>query len=70
MKALLFFALFGSSLVLQAQSQSDTIAFSLNRQSNICIKARINNADTLVLMFHSASTGITLLNETVAKNFR
>lgn len=67
MKVLLFFALLGSSLVLKAQSQSDTIAFSLNRQNNICIKARINNADTLVLMFHSASTGITLTNETVAK---
>lgn len=50
-----------------AQSQSDTVAFTLNRQSNICIKACINNSDTLVLMFHSASTGITLLNETVAK---
>ncbi|MFN8349365.1 MAG: aspartyl protease family protein [Spirosomataceae bacterium] len=50
-----------------SQSLSDTLTFSLNKQNNICLKARINHSDTLTLMFHTASTGITLLNETVTK---
>jgi hypothetical protein len=49
------------------QNQSDTIPFFLNKQHNICIKARVNQSDSLILMFHSSSTGVTLTKETVEK---
>ena len=48
-----------------AMSQSDTLHFTLNAQSNICIKARVNNSDTLSLMFHTSSTGITVTKESL-----
>lgn len=48
-----------------AQTPSDTIPFTLNRQHNICIKARVNDSDTLTLMFHSSSTGVTLTKKAV-----
>lgn len=50
-----------------AQTLPDTIPFFLNKQYNICIRARVNGADSLVLMFHSSSTGVTLTEEAVAK---
>lgn len=43
----------------------DTLSFRLNKQSNICIKARINNSDTLTLMFHTSSTGVTITKESL-----
>ena len=43
----------------------DTLSFRLNKQSNICIKARINNSDTLTLMFHTSSTGLTVTRESL-----
>jgi predicted aspartyl protease len=43
----------------------DTLSFRLNIQSNICIKARINNSDTLTLMFHTSSTGVTITKESL-----
>lgn len=46
-------------------SDADTLAFTLNKQSNICIKARINNSDTLSLMFHTSSTGLTVTKESL-----
>lgn len=48
-----------------AMSQSDTLHFTLNEQNNICIKARVNNSDTLSLMFHTSSTGITVTKESL-----
>lgn len=48
-----------------AMSQSDTLHFTLNAQNNICIKARVNNSDTLSLMFHTSSTGITVTKESL-----
>ena len=48
-----------------AQKQSDTLAFSLNKQSNICIKARLNNSDTLSLMFHTSYTGVSVIKESL-----
>jgi hypothetical protein len=51
--------------IVCAQINSDTIPFFLNQQNNICIKARVNQSDSLILMFHSSSTGLTLIRETV-----
>jgi Aspartyl protease len=65
MQKILHTGLFLLLLLPFAFSQTDTIPFTLNRQSNICVKARINYSDTLTLMFHSASTGITLTRTTV-----
>jgi hypothetical protein len=48
-----------------AMSQTDTLHFTLNPQNNICIKARVNNSDTLSLMFHTSSTGITVTKESL-----
>lgn len=48
-----------------AQVKSDTIAFTLNKQSNICIKARIDNSDMLTLMFHTSASDITLTREAI-----
>ncbi|MBK9016758.1 MAG: aspartyl protease family protein [Saprospiraceae bacterium] len=41
----------------------DTIRFTLNKQHNICVKARINQSDTLTLMYHSSATGVTLTKD-------
>jgi predicted aspartyl protease len=53
--------------VSNGQIASDTIPFTLNKQSNICIKAQINGSDTLILMFHTAASGITIIKEAVEK---
>lgn len=50
-----------------SQTVSDTIPFFLNNQKNICIHAKINETDSVVLMFHTASTGMTLLKDVVGK---
>jgi predicted aspartyl protease len=59
--------LFLSSNVAIGQIKSETIPFFINKQSNICIKALINDRDSVVLMFHSASNGLTLLKEVIDK---
>ncbi len=53
--------------IAYGQNKPDTIPFFLNKQSNICIKARINQSDSMILMFHSSSTGLTLTKEAVEK---
>ncbi len=63
----LSFLLFLSSNVAIGQIKSETIPFFINKQSNICIKALINDRDSVVLMFHSASNGLTLLKEVIDK---
>ncbi len=63
---LLFFLTF-YALLSNAQIAPDTIPFTLNKQSNICIKAQVNGSDTLILMFHTAATGITIIKEAVEK---
>lgn len=50
-----------------AHNLPDTIPFFLNAQSNICIRARVNDSDTLLLMFHTSTTGVTLTKDAVAK---
>jgi Aspartyl protease len=50
-----------------AQTKSDTIPFTLNKQHNICIKASVNGSETLTLMFHSSSTGVTLTKSALEK---
>ena len=60
-KALLACALFVAATgPAGAQNRRDTIPFFLNNQHNICIRASINGSDSLVLMFHSSSTGVTM----------
>lgn len=49
--------------IVTAQTTPDTIAFTLNKSHNICIKACINQSDTLVLMFHSSASGVSLTNQ-------
>ncbi len=67
-KTLLAFTLFAAiASMARAQTKPDTITFTFNKQNNICIKARINQSDTLTLMYHSSSTGVTLTNEAVGK---
>jgi predicted aspartyl protease len=56
---LFLFPIFASAIGI------DTLSFRLNKQSNICIKARINNSDTLTLMFHTSSTGLTVTRESL-----
>ena len=51
------------TLSIQAQNRPDTINFTLNKQHNICIKACINQSDTLTLMYHSSATGVTLTKD-------
>ncbi|OYU92716.1 MAG: hypothetical protein CFE21_22965, partial [Bacteroidetes bacterium B1(2017)] len=51
--------------ILASATGIDTLSFRLNKQSNICIKARINNSDTLTLMFHTSSTGVTITKESL-----
>lgn len=65
--ALAFVALTICTCVAVAQREPDTIAFTLNKQSNICIKARVNQSDTLTLMFHSSASGVMLTKEAVTK---
>jgi hypothetical protein len=65
MKILLFLLLLPT--LIHAQLRADTIAFTLNNQSNICIKARIDDSDTLILMFHTAANDI-MLTRTAIKN--
>lgn len=55
-------------LVIQPCFAQDVkIPFALNKQSNICIKARINNSDTLSLMFHSSYQGVSVIKESLVK---
>jgi hypothetical protein len=67
-KTLLVLALSAAfSGIVRGQNKPDTIPFFLNKQHNICVKARVNQSDTLILMFHSSSTGVTLTQEAVEK---
>lgn len=50
-----------------AQTKPDTIPFTLNQQHNICVKASVNGSETLTLMFHSSSTGVTLTKAALEK---
>jgi hypothetical protein len=57
----------GAMCSAAAQTLPDTIAFTLNSQSNICIRANINGADSMLLMFHSAYSGVSLTQKAIAK---
>ncbi len=57
-----FFCVYLSSF---AFCQTDPIAFTLNNQSNICVKAKLNEADSLTMMFHTSSTGITVTKKSL-----
>lgn len=70
---LLVSLLFVSQLVVgqgnarPAAAQTDTIPFELTQHNNIAIKAVINEADTVKLMFHTAANGVTLIKEATEK---
>lgn len=70
---LLVSLLFVSQLVVgqgnarPAAAQTDTIPFELTQHNNIAIKAVINEADTVKLMFHTAANGVTLIQEATEK---
>jgi hypothetical protein len=67
-QALLVFLLMSIFVAyIHAQAKPDTIYFTLNKQHNICVKARINQSDTLILMYHSSATGVTLTKEALKK---
>lgn len=67
-KTLLVCSIFAAFVSMACgQNKPDTIPFFLNQQSNICIKARVNQSDSMILMFHSSSTGVTLTKEAVEK---
>lgn len=57
----------GMSIFLKnpTSGQIHRMAFSLNSQSNICLKAKLNDSDTLIMMFHTASTGVTVTKESL-----
>jgi hypothetical protein len=48
-------------------SQELSIPFTLNKQNNIVVEARINESDTLHLMLHTASSDVTLTEDTVRR---
>lgn len=41
----------------------DTIPFQLTAHNNLSIKAVVNKQDTVDLMFHTASSGVTLIKK-------
>lgn len=41
----------------------DTIPFTLNEQNNIVISAAINSSDTVKLIFHTAVSGVSPVEE-------
>lgn len=67
MKGLLLALAIMASSSLAAQTLADTIPFTLNSQSNICIQASINGVDGLSLMFHSAYSGVSLTQKALEK---
>lgn len=67
MKILFIVSILFLGLTPSVKSQTDTIPFTFNKASNICIKARINDSDTLTLMFHATASGISLTQNAVDK---
>jgi hypothetical protein len=51
----------------QVGAAADTIPFELTAHNNISIKATLNEADTLHLMFHTAASSLTLIREVAEK---
>lgn len=47
--------------------KSDTIPFHITAHNNIVIEALLNEQDTVRLMFHTAASGITLIQEATAR---
>jgi len=43
--------------------RTDTIPFTLTEQDNLAISVRLNGADSLVLMLHTAANSVTLIRE-------
>ncbi|WP_459212046.1 hypothetical protein [Aquimarina rhabdastrellae] len=49
------------------KTTTDTIPFELTKHNNIAIKAILNGTDKVNLMFHTATSGITLIKEVTDK---
>lgn len=65
MKKLSLLLVILACLAVKAQNQSDTLDFTLNKQNNIFLKARINNSETLNLMFHTSYNGVSVIKESL-----
>lgn len=57
----------GQGNAYPAAAAIDTIPFELTQHNNLAIKAVINEADTVKLMFHTAANGVTLIKEATEK---
>jgi hypothetical protein len=70
-KVFIFFSYFLSIVKVGAaetwKNRADTIPFRLTSYNNIVIDAIINERDTVSLMFHTASSGITLTEKTAER---
>ena len=65
MKATFFICLICILINNSVSGQTETLLFKLNRQSNICLSAKLNDSDTLLMMFHTSSTGVTVTKESL-----
>ena len=51
----------------QAQQKPYIIPFELTSNNNLSVKAVVNKKDTVLLMFHTAASSVTLIEESVKK---
>lgn len=64
---LLFFISFITSFQLASAQPVTIIPFHLTEYNNLSVKAVLNNADTVQLMFHTAANAVTITEEAVKK---
>src|SRR4051794_14728819 len=55
-----------TTLSCPANAGSTVVPFTLNEHNNIVVQATLNGTDALTLMFHTASSDITLTEAAVA----
>lgn len=65
MKTILFIFVHCVLLDYSVFGQTETLPFKLNKQSNICVKAKLNDYDSLTMMFHTSSIGVTVTKESL-----
>jgi hypothetical protein len=65
LKTTFFICLICLSLGNSVFGQTETFPIKLNKQSNICLCAKLNDSDTLLMMFHTSSTGVTVTKESL-----
>lgn len=65
LKTTFFICLICLSLDNSVFGQTETFPIKLNKQSNICLSAKLNDSDSLTMMFHTSSTGVTVTKESL-----